>query len=208
MNDLFEKLAAPFPADQVHWRVGATKGNRGMVLAYIDARNVMDRLDSVVTPESWSDNYEETASGRVICRLSVYFPQSEEWVTKSDGAGSTGTEGEKGAISDAFKRAAVKWGIGRYLYSIDSPWIELDQGKYIPRDFDGSKYLNVPKQAEQTPFMTLYQAVFEIKRDITGEDMDAAMKAWRFLNNDDKAMLWHSDIFSEDERDKITKAAK
>jgi Rad52/22 family double-strand break repair protein len=36
-------------------------------------------------------------------------------------------EAEKGALSDAFKRAAVRWGVGRYLYEIKSPWITLEK---------------------------------------------------------------------------------
>jgi hypothetical protein len=47
-------------------------------------------------------------------------------VVKSNGAGDTDVEGPKGALSDAFKRAAVLWGIGRYLYSLDSPWVALE----------------------------------------------------------------------------------
>jgi len=49
-----------------------------------------------------------------------------EWIWKADGAGDTDVEAEKGAISDAFKRAAVKWGVGRYLYDLDSPWVALE----------------------------------------------------------------------------------
>jgi len=52
--------------------------------------------------------------GRVTCELSIRF--GERWITKTDGAGDTGIEGEKGAISDSLKRSAVLWGIGRYLY--------------------------------------------------------------------------------------------
>jgi hypothetical protein len=47
-------------------------------------------------------------------------------VVKSNGAGDTDVEGPKGALSDAFKRAAVLWGIGRYLYSLESPWVALE----------------------------------------------------------------------------------
>ena len=47
------------------------------------------------------------------------------WVTKSDGAEDSTIEAVKGAYSDSFKRAAVKWGIARYLYH--------------PNAFDGSK---------------------------------------------------------------------
>ena len=49
------------------------------------------------------------------------------WVWKSDGAGATDFEGAKGAFSDSFKRAAVHWGIGRYLYDLDAPWVAIEQ---------------------------------------------------------------------------------
>lgn len=120
---VFEELSKPFPPKAVHWR----RGGEGY-LAYIDARDVMERLDAVVGPDRWSDSYDETPSGRVICNLGLRI--NGEWISKSDGAGSTSFEGEKGAISDAFKRAAVKWGIGRYLYAL--PVVEsAAQGREI-----------------------------------------------------------------------------
>jgi len=76
----------------------------------------MERLDTALNGR-WQDKYFETSSGRVICELTCFI--DGEWLTKSDGAGDIGTEGEKVAISDAFKRAAVKFGIGRYLYGIN-----------------------------------------------------------------------------------------
>ncbi len=131
-STLHNDLAAPFPDSAISWRIGSTTKQkkeddpiRGMALAYIDARDVMERLDSVVGAENWSDQYVETEKGRVICTLSVRI--NGEWVAKSDGAGDSDVESEKGAISDALKRAAVKWGIGRYLYNIDSPWIECEK---------------------------------------------------------------------------------
>jgi hypothetical protein len=126
MSDMQQQLSAPFPPADVSWRVGATNKDKtkGMALAYIDARDVMARLDTVVGSENWQDEYTETAKGRIFCKLSIQV--DGQWVTKSDGAGDTDYEGDKGAISDAFKRAAVKWGIGRYLYGLDSPWVEIE----------------------------------------------------------------------------------
>lgn len=123
------KLHAEFPREAVHWRVQGTpyKGRGGfaaMALAYIDARDVMDRLDDVCSPENWQTEYTETPSGRVICRIGINT--AEGWVWKGDGAGSTQVEGEKGGISDALKRAAVAWGIGRYLYRLDAPWVACE----------------------------------------------------------------------------------
>lgn len=122
-----KKLSAMFSPAETRWRIGAmTKDKRkGMALPYIDARDVMNRLDSVIGASGWSDSYIETQSGRVICTITI------NGISKSDGAGNTAVSGEKGAISDAFKRAAIKWGIGRYLYSIDAPWVQLDERKNI-----------------------------------------------------------------------------
>ena len=127
----FDALAAPFAPDDVKWRVGATTSNKtkGLALAYLDARAVMDRLDSVVGQPNWQATYSHAGS-KTVCELSIRC--GEEWITKSNGAGDSDIEGEKGALSDAFKRAAVLWGIGRYLYNLDSRWVELDQhGKKI-----------------------------------------------------------------------------
>jgi hypothetical protein len=129
---LFDALSAPFPAEYIDWRIGSTTKdkNKGMALAYIDARVVMDRLDSVCGPEGWQNNYSPTGNGSVVCNLGVLMPNGS-WVWKSDGAGHTDFEAEKGMLSDAFKRAAVRFGIGRYLYDLDSPWVEIEDGKRI-----------------------------------------------------------------------------
>jgi len=134
--DVFKLLSEPFNPSTVKWRVGSTnakklnckpwEATKGMALAYVDARIVMVRLDDVLGAENWQDKYFETQTGRIMCELSIRI--SGEWITKSDGAGMTGTEGEKGAISDAFKRAAVKFGIGRYLYAFPSSWVDLKNG--------------------------------------------------------------------------------
>ena len=105
-------LKTPFKANILSWRP------QGKVqLAYITSRDVMKRLDDVVGAENWQDRYEE-CSGRIICYLSVRV--DGEWITKSDGSGDTKIEGDKGGISGAFKRAATRWGIGRYLYYLPS----------------------------------------------------------------------------------------
>ena len=131
MTDL-RRLAEPFPRANVHWRVQGTPYERNgkhsaMALAYIDARDVMDRLDEVCGPEGWQDEYIETPTKRVICRIGILTGNG--WVWKGDGAGATDVEGEKGGISDALKRAAVQWGIGRYLYRLDSPWVACEVTK-------------------------------------------------------------------------------
>lgn len=184
---MFEDLAEPFPPSRVHWRVGKTFDNgTGIVLAYLDARDVMNRLDEVVGPANWADHYSETQSGRVICELGIRMAEEDSrMVWKSDGAGSTSFEGEKGGISDAFKRAAVKWGIGRYLYECKAPRIELNQGKYIPNNFDGSQYLTAfsSKQMKTKYWKGLKEAASE-------DDSLKARELWDELNQEQQLEVW------------------
>lgn len=139
MNDIAAKLSAPFQAHQIHWRLGSTNQSRvrketgnqnalptkGIPLAYLDARDVMERLDEVVGPFNWQVRYPFTG----CCELSIKDPETGEWVTKANGAGVTDIEAEKGQYSDAFKRAGVMFGIGRYLYDLPNTWVDLVNGK-------------------------------------------------------------------------------
>lgn len=120
-----QNLHAPFPPNEIEWRVGSTNRDKtsGLALAYLTARHVMERLDEVCGPENWQDRYEFHGK-RTVCYLSIRI--GDQWVTKADGAGDSDVEAEKGAISDALKRAAVKWGIGRYLYSLGNTWVQLE----------------------------------------------------------------------------------
>ncbi len=139
-QSIYERLADYFPLECIHWRVGSTnkkayearrtKTRRGMPLAYLDARDVMDRLDAVCGPEGWQDEYVNAGNGATCCRVGVLVDGN--WIWKADGAGRTDFEGDKGQFSDAFKRAAVKHGIGRYLYGHATGWIELDDYWNIP----------------------------------------------------------------------------
>ena len=125
---LQERLLQPFPSTRVHWRVGArTKDkSKGIALAYIDARDVMQRLDEVVGWDGWQSRYPLSDGKILICDIGIKL--QNEWVWRANGAGDTQVEAEKGKASDAFKRAAVLWGIGRYLYSLPNTWVPLTQG--------------------------------------------------------------------------------
>lgn len=119
------KLADKFPEHEIEWRVQrcGISGNKpwAMVLAYVTARAVMNRLDAICGPHGWKDDYEHRANG-VMCRLSIKV--DDEWITKVDGAPETDIESFKGGISKALVRCAVKWGIGRYLYYLDCNFAE------------------------------------------------------------------------------------
>ena len=121
------KLKQPFPANSVMWRVGATTKDKtkGIALAYIDARDVMERLDEVCGAENWQIRYPWSEGGRLCCEIGIKIGDS--WVWKANGAGDTHVEAEKGAFSDASKRAGVCWGIARYLYDLPNSWVPLEQ---------------------------------------------------------------------------------
>ena len=122
-KEVLQELAKPFPANAISIKV-QTKPNdkmKSLCVAYIDARDVMDRLDSVVAGE-WSDVYTKAPSGGLECALTVCG------VTRRDvGADDNDNETEKAGYSDAFKRAAVKFGIGRFLYSMPKMFAEVKQ---------------------------------------------------------------------------------
>lgn len=138
-----KKLSGPFDPTRISWRVGSTNGDKtsGMALAYIDARDVMARLDEACGLDGWQVRYPWSDADRLCCEIGIRIGQ--EWVWRSNGAGNTDVEGSKGSFSDAFKRAAVLWGIGRYLYDLPSPWVPITQaGRSYKISDDGMAELN------------------------------------------------------------------
>ncbi len=136
---LNERLAAPFPAVEVKWKPQIIRGNRALTVAYVDARCVEDRLDAVFAVEGWQDGYQVLPNNSVVCKLRVRV--GTEWIEKSN-VGSQSDQPDEGdrlksAFSDALKRAAVKLGIGRYLYRLPQQWVDYDsqtrQLKVTPR---------------------------------------------------------------------------
>lgn len=125
---LTQALAAPFDPSEVRFKPAVVSGNRAMALAYVDARVVQDRLDEVLGVEGWQDDYKCLTDGTVVCRLRLRL--GDEWVTKVDVGGPSeqpdGGDRMKAAFSDALKRAAVKFGVGRYLYRLPSQWVDYD----------------------------------------------------------------------------------
>lgn len=135
-----EQLKKPFDPKVIHWRVGATnkrkiqqetgnqnaKPTKGIALAYVNARDVMKRLDDVC-----GDDWQARHPYKGYCEIGIKI--DGEWLWRGDGAGETDVEGEKGQFSDAFKRAGVPWGIARYLYYLPNVWVDLDRhGKFTP----------------------------------------------------------------------------
>lgn len=124
--EIFQKLGQPFPEGEVEFLPRNPKNGRALALAYIDARSVMNRLDAVVGPGNWAWDYDVLApTGKLVKgKLTVCG------VMKCD-AGEADKEDEplKSAVSDALKRCAVHFGIGRYLYYLPQIWAPYDESK-------------------------------------------------------------------------------
>lgn len=136
-KQIWEALAAPFPAEDIEWRI-AQKGARdgkpwAKVLAYVTNRAIMQRLDDVMGPENWRNEFQHIDSA-FLCGLSLRI--DNEWITKWDGAQESQIEATKGGISGAMKRAAVQWRIGRYLYDLTEGWANIHAGgkNYVGED--------------------------------------------------------------------------
>lgn len=137
LEDIYEKLCAPFPPGEEMYRAGPTRWRNRVKwtrpLPYIDARCVYNRLDEVVGPDNWTTRMTKLENGGYICELTVLG------ITKTD-VGMVNTKidrktgvvdpdseimAEKGSASDALKRAAVQFGIGRYLYDMMLPMVPM-----------------------------------------------------------------------------------
>jgi hypothetical protein len=147
---LTRALAAPFDPKEVRFKPAVISGNRALALAYVDARVIQDRLDQVLGPEGWQDDYECLPDGSVVCRLRLRL--GDEWVTKVDVGGPSdqpdGGDRLKAAFSDALKRAAVKFGVGRYLYRLPARWVDYDPQR---RQFVRPPALPAPPRPEAPP---------------------------------------------------------
>lgn len=198
MHEIKYALERPFEAKQIHWRCGArTKDKKkGVPLAYIDARDAMRRLDDVVGFSNWQNRYTLADNGLLICDIGLRL--DGEWVWRSNGAGDTQVEAEKGKASDAFKRAAVMWGIGRYLYSLPNTWLEID---------DWGKFKSQPELPHwATPVgwdkaylgkltgwdVPMLEVITQLKAAIEAKDYTHAAQLWYSLSEDEQTKVWVS----------------
>jgi hypothetical protein len=140
-KELLEALKEPFASDDLEWRVQhADKSEKGnlfaSLVAYVDARAVQNRLDDVCGAGGWwNQTPQYSVSGKGVSQgITIKLPENGE-VTKWDGAEETNIEAVKGGLSGAFKRAAVLWGIGRYLYDIEIAYVTPQ--KEQPQSLEG-----------------------------------------------------------------------
>jgi hypothetical protein len=136
--DIWSALSAPLPPGVISWRQDGRPVSRdgrhiARFVAYIEANTVRERLDAVV-PGEWDLTLEllPTVTGldedanQGACsfkaRLQILGVIREDVGTGKD---------YKQAATDAFKRAAVRFGIAHELYAYEQNWVQMDgDGKY------------------------------------------------------------------------------
>ena len=123
--EIEKKLQAPFYPDEIEWRVGAKTRDetKGMALPYVTNRAIQNRLDYLFGCFGWRNEFKEWKDKAQVCGISI--KHEGEWITKWDGADDSDFEPTKGGLSDSMKRAAVQWGIGRYLYKLEAVWVPI-----------------------------------------------------------------------------------
>jgi hypothetical protein len=142
LNALFAQLTEPFDPSEIKWRVTHTTrdGSRGAVIAFADPRAYSDRLNHVFTPSGWTRTYEvntvssvtrlkkdkliQTGKVLVTCTVTIagigtHADSGEEWADEENAMTS--------AQAQAFKRACICFGLGRYLYNFAEMWVPLNQ---------------------------------------------------------------------------------
>lgn len=144
-EEIMKKLQEPFSPEDIEWRVGSTTKDKtkGLALAYVTNRAIQNRLDEVVGPFNWKNEYKEWKGNSQLCGISIWDDEKKEWITKWDGASDTDFEATKGGLSDSMKRAAYQWGIGRYLYKLPAVWVPI---KAVGKSYALAETPNIPKE--------------------------------------------------------------
>jgi len=151
--DIWSKLSAPLPSGVISWRQDGKPVQRdgkyvARFVAYIDANTVRERLDSVVPGEwdltlellptlaSQDENGEQTCSFKA--RLQILGVIREDVGTGRD---------YKSAATDAFKRAAVRFGIAHELYGFDQNWVQVDADNRYAKPLEDPATVYARRQA-------------------------------------------------------------
>lgn len=152
VEGIMAEFRRPFFPKEVHYKIGVVGQQAVMCLAYVDARNVSERLNRLV-PGNWSTDFtpiELAGVPGVECTLSINLENLGFYAHRADiGSFDNVREdafGLKAVYSDAFKRAAVHFGIGVSLYAHPSSFIRKDKKSDLR--FKGEKPVGITSEGE------------------------------------------------------------
>jgi len=184
LAEAFEIIRKPFQVDEIEWRVQRSGGSGekvwAIVVPYITARAVHDRMDEAFDPWGWRNEFRvmEVSGGTsgIICRTHYLNPESREWDWKENGADQSNIEPFKGGLSDAEKRTFEQFGGGRYLYRLNEEFADTSTSK-------SAKCPNYAKTPEGTVFYwgapllpefaipNVRASTNDFSREVTGNDL-------------------------------------
>jgi hypothetical protein len=135
------QLSEPFAFNDVRWRViQSTKDKkRGLVVPYIKASVIIDRLNFVLGEGCWSRTYQQrtienipvTVDGKSVLKGKIALICEIEitGIGRNSGTGEMWSDDANAltsADSQAFKRSAECFGIGLYLRRVEKLWCDID----------------------------------------------------------------------------------
>jgi hypothetical protein len=146
LKQIFEDLRKEMP---YKWKIQTCKYGKATLVAYIDARDVQNRLDEVVGPENWQNEFI-AIDGDLYCKMGINIGalenKEDKWVYKMDTGTESFAEKTKGRVSDCGKRAAIQWGLGRFLYTLGVVHLKAKpygtSGKEYPVTNEGKMLFN------------------------------------------------------------------
>lgn len=155
--DIWARIAAPVAPEAIAWRQDGRVIQRdgkyvARFVAYIEANTVRERLDDVV-PGEWDltldllpavaavDDSADAAACSFKARLQILGVIREDVGTGRD---------YKQAATDAFKRAAVRFGIAHELYAYGPNWVEVDGDGRHPKPAEDPQAAYERKTAGQS----------------------------------------------------------
>jgi hypothetical protein len=153
-----DKLSAPFNPEDVSWKPQTVdySAKTALAVAYADPRAYVDRLNEVFGVGGWSDSYrftatpfnkfikgkkawgdkpatedKEIAGNKVIVVATLEVPAYGILISSTGDSDAADENAATSAEAQAFKRAAMKLGLGRYLYELPKQTARYDKGKWI-----------------------------------------------------------------------------
>lgn len=175
----FRSLQRYFSSMDIEWKpiVFTKDRSRAMAVAYISNRAIMDRLDEVCGPENWRNEFKVGPDGGVLCGISIRV--DGDWITKWDGASNTDIEAVKGGLTSSMRRAAVQWGIGRYLYRMPARWEAVDSKGRFQRTPALPPSFQPGYEGDGSPRLEPYLVVNETRKVRRSEDAKQSAKTRR-----------------------------
>jgi len=121
-------LVAPFDPQDVDFKpqTMSKDGNKALAIAFVDPRRYQERLSQVFGVAGWSVEYRELGEKAIIAKLTIRTPDGQV-VREEVGEFEDGDKARyPSASAQAFKRACVTLGIGRYLYDLPQTWVTVE----------------------------------------------------------------------------------